>query len=68
MVCDGLGIEMYGKKILLTHEPVDDEWCDVNIHGHLHGHSEVAVNEKCVLYAPELENYQPVLLEKLTHR
>lgn len=37
-VSDMLLINKFGKKILLTHEPVytDTPWFDVNVHGHIH--------------------------------
>lgn len=51
-VQDEMKLRMFGKKILLTHEPIEDRNdFDVNIHGHLHGgnhHPEYLPNDKCI--------------------
>lgn len=33
---DAMGLEMYGKRVLLTHEPAPLGVFDLNIHGHCH--------------------------------
>jgi len=35
-VADQIGIERYGKKILLSHKPMELGSFDINIHGHFH--------------------------------
>lgn len=74
-VADGLRLEMFGKKILLSHMPQkNDGWYDINIHGHFHNaladgifrhepEFREILNEKHKLLALEYVNYQPVTLE-----
>ena len=81
MLCgfDGVFDALVVGNAFLTHIPTLPPEGMVNVHGHLHnlGYSgEPAFGEgyekmndnKHVLYAPELECYRPVLLEKLTAR
>ena len=76
---DGVFDALTVGQAYLTHTPSSPPEGMVNVHGHLHnlGYSgEPAFGEgfekyhdnKHVLYAPELEEYRPVLLEKLLAR
>lgn len=66
-------LEKYGRKILLSHKPVEDCGYDINIHGHFHNNDhhtyepELAtiMNKKHKLLAIENTNYMPVSLESL---
>lgn len=67
-VGDSLTLKMFGKRILFTHEPVQDLFgADLNIHGHLHsidGHRGKLINDGShALYSSELCDYRPVPLE-----
>jgi calcineurin-like phosphoesterase family protein len=69
MAVDALGLNMYGKKILLTHRPAQLGDFDLNIHGHCHNISpEQWVRHQVVwglshrLFALEYTNYAPVSL------
>lgn len=73
-VVDGMNLEMYGKKICLSHRPKqDDFWYDINIHGHFHNTDHrtyepalIAIaNMKQKLLAVEYTGYKPVLLRTL---
>lgn len=76
-VCDEFRLEIFGKKILFTHCPVNmmsfinDRDVDFNIHGHSHGNAH-RDEEHCDFYsdkhievAIEKFNYNPILLETL---
>ena len=63
-VCDSMSINRFGKKILLSHEPMSLGENDINIHGHVHNISE----EKWAkiepdLYAKQTENHIRIMLE-----
>ena len=68
-----IDIELFGKKICFTHQPVAwDGYFDINIHGHFHDtdHRRFEPEFNRILsgynklLALEKTNYQPVLLEK----
>lgn len=67
-VADSLGINVFGKRILLTHKPsLDLDGYDVNVHGHLHNtlhHPEDVVNTRHVLFVLE-HHYAPMKLRTL---
>ena len=65
--CDEIAIEMYGKKLLLTHRPALGDHFDLNIHGHCHDKEfrESLNDDRHLLYAMERTNYQPVLLSRV---
>ena len=72
-VCKRFEGKYFGKKILFSHIPVkDNNFYDVNIHGHFHDsthHTQEAfilavMNDKHKLLALEKTNYKPVSLEK----
>jgi calcineurin-like phosphoesterase family protein len=79
-VCNGLRLEIYGKKILFTHKPVVwDGWYDINIHGHFHNIAlsrcfecepelKDVYNNRHRRLSLELEDYKPVRLEKFIYR
>lgn len=78
MVCDGLRLEMFGKKILFTHIPVEyGFWYDLNIHGHFHSFSVERIKEKepkihniltpkHILVNIEATGFQPIKIKTLT--
>ena len=57
------------KRILFTHRPAEDHWCDLNIHGHLHNNdhrkNEMPLNGYNLLLAIENNNYEVWSLDKL---
>lgn len=69
-VCDAFRLKYCGKIIMFSHcpQPWDGVW-EINIHGHLHnlGHRDKEFKELKRwhrLYAPELNNYNPIELSK----
>ena len=63
-------LDIFGHKILFTHEPHVDIGYSLNIHGHLHNtchHEELKdiLTSKHCLVAMEYLNYQPVSLRTL---
>ena len=73
MVVDQLVLDLYGKKVIFSHIPVNHElWAatDINVHGHTHGntHRDIDIQDfyKPDIYHKEiaLENthYQPVVI------
>lgn len=68
-VCDTFSATLFGRSILFSHEPVDISNrydIDFNVHGHCHNSTRDAiVDERHILYAPELNNYKPVNLQKM---
>jgi|WetSurMetagenome_2_1015567.scaffolds.fasta_scaffold143265_4 calcineurin-like phosphoesterase family protein len=67
--CDQLGIEMYGKKVLLSHRPMALGEFDLNIHGHFHNSTHrrgdidgVERTKRHQLIAMEFTAYRPILL------
>jgi calcineurin-like phosphoesterase family protein len=70
-------MEMFGKKLLFSHYPIkDDEWFDLNIHGHFHAFGLDKVKEKepelhalitpkHYLVSMEALNYEPIKLQRL---
>lgn len=78
--CDGLRLDVYGKKVWLSHRPAPlGDW-DINIHGHCHNLDQKFVQRvnveldatertnKHVLLALEYTNYQPITLERVIQR
>ena len=71
-IANYIGIQMFGKKILLSHIPQEDNGFDINLHGHFH-------NSDHRRHEPELKaiqtekhkvvmlehHYQPQLLRRL---
>jgi len=71
-VCDEFSGHYFGKKILFSHYPLPKADYNLNIHGHLHGnnhrHEEGGVEiveGYHIDIAPELYNYQPLLLQEV---
>jgi len=68
-VSNGLRLEMFGKKLFLSHEPAGwDGWWEINVHGHMHNtlhRAPICHPDFTRLIALEYTNYQPVLLDKL---
>lgn len=67
--CHRFEWELYGYRIIFTHEPIPSFLGPktINIHGHLHntGHRPGCVGPNHILFAPELQDYQPRLLVNL---
>jgi len=57
--------EMFGLRILFSHEPLFSEEFDLNIHGHLHlgRHLEYKCDERHYLFELESSGYQPRTLD-----
>jgi calcineurin-like phosphoesterase family protein len=76
MVCEKFQFNMYGKNIMFSHKPINDIWCDLLIHGHMHNthHHDLepdiinARNDKQFLYAVEYNDYKPISLETIVKR
>lgn len=72
-VCKKMTWKMFGKKICFSHIPIeDDNYFDLNIHGHIHDGGDYHDDEighlrddKHHLIALELNNYKVVDLQKL---
>jgi calcineurin-like phosphoesterase family protein len=69
-VCDSFMLDMFGKKILFTHEPVEKKGgFDINIHGHLHNfeynHHDYNLQSHNMLVALENTGYCSVSLKKI---
>jgi len=76
-VTDGFRLEMFGKRIMFSHEPVrDDGWFDLNIHGHFHSFGLDRVREmepdlfkiltaRHKLVSLEALHYEPVKLQRI---
>jgi calcineurin-like phosphoesterase family protein len=73
-VGDSFSLTLYGKRILLSHVPIQDfGQYDINVHGHFHdidqSHHEaefVAIkNNKHFLLSMEATNYQPLSLKRI---
>jgi calcineurin-like phosphoesterase family protein len=67
-VVDTMTLNIFGKKILFSHEPQPDGDYDLNIHGHCHSPTRTlefkpTMHEKQKLITLELTHYQPVSLE-----
>lgn len=69
-VADRIDLNVFGKRIALTHKPLPpsaiDE-IDINVHGHHHNtlhHPEDIVSEKHVLFTLE-HHYSPILLRTM---
>jgi len=65
-VSDGVILDIFGKRAVLTHEPLDrvDPW-DINIHGHLHlgvHRGDVMADGKHILISMEHLQYRPIPL------
>lgn len=72
-VCNALELSIYGKKLLLTHEPrPSGDHYDINIHGHLHEDKhriqEKIDDKKHYLISLELDGYQPQSLRKICEK
>jgi calcineurin-like phosphoesterase family protein len=74
VACDTMSMTMYGKRILLSHVPMQDfGQYDINVHGHFHdidqSHHEaefVAIkNDKHFLLSMEATDYQPLSLKRI---
>lgn len=76
IVVDEITMNVYGKKIVLSHKPIfDSRYFDFNIHGHFHDidlthcmnleFSEYAYTEKHKLYSPEIRHYQPLPMDSI---
>ena len=76
-VGDSMSLDAFGKRILMSHMPVDIGNYDLNIHGHFHDFGmdrilEVEpelhklVTEKHKLVSLERLSYQPIKLQRLT--
>ena len=74
VVCESILLNIYGKRILLSHVPIQDfGQYDINVHGHFHDidpiHHEpelVAIkNKKHFLLAMEDTKYQPLSLRRI---
>lgn len=63
-VCREMLIEKYGKRIYLSHEPVEREDIDYNIHGHTHGKGE-PISDKHIPIYYEGTDYRPYNLRDL---
>lgn len=67
-VVDQMALNLFGKKILLSHKPVEDvSQFDINIHGHHHNnrhHPEDVVSIKHLCVYPE-HDYIPIPLRSL---
>lgn len=65
-VGDSIQLNMFGRKILLSHRPQSDGDFDINVHGHLHntGHHSGFDDDKHVSFFIE-HDYMPVDLRKL---
>ena len=67
-VGDSIRLYIHGKYVHFSHIPNPNDYY-LNVHGHLHNndHRE-ALDDRCILYSPELENYQPLTLQFLISR
>jgi len=65
--CDSFTMNMYGHKLLFTHEPALDGDFDLNIHGHCHadGHRGPVEDGKHYLVALEDTNYELIQLKRI---
>lgn len=57
--------QMYGLRIIFSHEPTMEGVFDLNIHGHLHleRHSEYVTDKRHYLISLEKSGYQPLTLD-----
>jgi calcineurin-like phosphoesterase family protein len=62
-----IGLDIYGRKFLLTHEYTDARYGQINIHGHSHNSTFIPQNQRNhrKLIAVETMNYSPVSLKDL---
>lgn len=74
-VVDSLSLDLYGKRIKLSHEPSYGADFDINVHGHFHDNDHRTMKlpveytpETHKLVALERTHYQPVLLESIIHK
>lgn len=67
--CSSFVWEVFGLRILLSHEPAFEGTFDLNIHGHLHGgrHREYGCDARHHLLSLEDTSYQPRLLKSLVN-
>ena len=65
--CGTFTWDLFGVRILFSHEPCCDGQFDMNIHGHLHlgGHREYPCDARHYLLSIERTAYQPILLESI---
>ena len=63
---NSMTLDMFGRSLLFTHEPVDDPGGNLNIHGHLHntGHHDTPGGSSSRLIFIE-HHYCPVGLDKI---
>ncbi len=70
-VCEKFMWEIYGLKIIFSHEPLDNLCgCDINVHGHLHDgmHRGQSPTDNHVLISTERLNCQMVTLENVVNK
>ena len=63
-------MDVFGKQILLSHEPKVNVFnnIDINIHGHLHNNDNYETTKINKLIAIEYTNYQPILLRSVIEK
>lgn len=66
-VCDTFTIDIFNKRVIFSHQPITNHWCDINIHWHQHRkfNRDAGNIFKWRCYSCEEENYVPI---KLTHK
>ncbi len=63
-VVNSLSINRFGKKVLLSHKPMDLGENDINIHGHVHNISEERwAKIEPDLYAKQTDNHIRIMVE-----
>jgi len=73
-VCDTFTLKRFGKTLLFSHVPQEDNGYDINIHGHFHNsdpvqHEDelVAIKNKKQILVKIEHDYRPLNLEKIVH-
>jgi len=75
-ICDEFQLDIFGKKLLFSHRPIDliARNVDFNIHGHSHGNAH-RDEEYCNFYSDkhieftlEKNQFQPILLQDLIQK
>jgi len=76
-VADSFAIEIFGKKIVFSHRPLEDFGYDLNIHGHFHNNPDFhpkepemikIKNNKQIRISMEWSHYQPYNLKTLIQK
>lgn len=68
--CESFVLNMFGLRILFSHEPMLTGEFDLNIHGHLHAgqHRDAETGPRNYLFSLEESHYQPQLLRTLVEQ